>query len=275
MLAARDGSNIARDRRAGRAAWRLPAPGCQAGRGTAPRLHAALTGNPMSKSVTTARQAIGVFFKGDTALLALADSVVARLAGSWNHTQGASPATRFIAIMRAGDEEIEAQRRTRKVTLPCSPGCHHCCVQEILISTTEAILVVQQIERQMSGSERAARIVAIMNARPSGQDREAACGLLTEAGTCSVYDSRPMCCRSYLALSEPSCKSFRENRGRPPEVFRPAVVVDGAVREVTRIFRHARRYEINALLQRIYADPAKPALWASEQPTDEADIARP
>lgn len=256
MLSARDGSNIV----------------CSAGAAVAA---SRLTGSFMSKSVTTARQAIGVFYKGDAALLALADKVVARMAGAWNHTQGQSPATRFIAIMRAGDEEIETQRKVRNTTLPCTPGCHHCCVQEVLISTTEAVLVVQHIERRMSVSEREARIAAIRVARPSGEDGQAACALLTAAGTCSVYESRPMCCRSYLALSEPACRAFRQNRGRPPEVFRPAVVVDGAVREVTRIFRHARRYEINALLERIYADPAKPALWADEQPTDEADIARP
>jgi Fe-S-cluster containining protein len=228
----------------------------------------------MTKTVTTVRQAINVFFNGDPELLKLSDSIVARLSGAWNISQGQLPATRFIAIMRAADGEIDAQKLVRNAKLPCASGCHHCCVQEILISTTEAILVVRHIERQMSPADRAARIVAILAARPSGEDGDAPCALLASAGTCSVYADRPMCCRSYLALSEPACRIYRTQRGRPPEVFRPAVVVDGAVREVTRIFRHARRYEINALLRRIYSDPSKPALWANDEPTDESDIAR-
>ena len=48
-----------------------------------------------------------------------------------------------------------------------------------------------------------------------------------------------------------------------------------AVREVTRAAKYSRLYEINTLMQRIYADPDKPAQWRAERMSDESDLADP
>jgi Fe-S-cluster containining protein len=228
----------------------------------------------MATRVTTARQAVMFFYKDAPELLKLTDGVVARLGGAWNHTQGQSPASRLLALMGAAESEAEAHVRATRLAVPCKAGCDHCChFQEILVSTTEAVLVVRHIERHMSAAQRAAAVAAIRASGTTGDRRDTPCALLHD-GRCSVYASRPMACRSYVSLSEPSCRSYRGNAGPLPPTFRQPVVVDAAVREVSRVFRHTRNFEINALLRRIYADPDKPALWADERPSEEQDIAK-
>jgi len=228
----------------------------------------------MGAKITTARQAITVYFKDRPELLAQCDVAVARIGAAWNATQGGSPAVRFHSVMQVADQEIAARKRESRAVLPCKAGCHHCCVQEVLVSISEAVLLVQFIEHQMDGAQRAAAIHRIEASGVSGATASTPCAMLASDKTCSAYLNRPLACRSYLALSEPACRSYRDHRGQPPPVFRPAVVVDVAVREVARLYRHSGNYEVNTLLKRIYADPAKVALWAAEQPTDESDLAR-
>lgn len=46
-------------------------------------------------------------------------------------------------------------------------------------------------------------------------------------------------------------------------------------KQAQRAAKHSRLYGINALMQRIYADPARPAQWAAERMNDEIDLADP
>jgi len=45
--------------------------------------------------------------------------------------------------------------------------------------------------------------------------------------------------------------------------------------QVTRACAHGGRYEINALLRRIYSDPVKSTQWAQGRRTDKTRIAKP
>lgn len=224
-------------------------------------------------TIKTARQAIAVHFRDSPELLGQCDIAVARLGAAWHASQGSSPARRFFAIMQVADQDVAARLRESGTVLPCQRGCHHCCVQEVTVFATEAVLIVQFIEHQMDAQQRADTVARIRTSGRSGATAQSACAMLDESRSCSAYSHRPLTCRSYLGLAEPACRSYRERRDRAPPVFTQAVVVDVAVREVTRLHRRSARYEINALLRRIYADPRKIAAWADERPTDESDLA--
>lgn len=72
-----------------------------------------------------------------------------------------------------------------------------------------------------------------------------------------------------------SCHDFFLDKSGMPQRFSAPKMVEIAVREVTRAAKHSKLYEINTLMQRIYADPDKPTQWAAERMSDESDLADP
>jgi len=223
-------------------------------------------------TITTARQAIKFFYKDDPALLPDVDVMVAKLGAQWNRTQGSAPPERFKELMIAAEREIKDRVAQSRVPIPCKAGCDHCCrFPEIRISATEAVLVVRHIEQIMTPEDKAAFMASVQQSGTTGAGRNTACALLGSAG-CTVYPSRPLACRSYNSLSVADCQRYRESGGQTPEILRTAVVVDSAAREVSRIYRHAKTYEMNALLRRIFSDPNKVARWLDGSPDDEPDL---
>jgi len=93
--------------------------------------------------------------------------------------------------------------------------------------------------------------------------------LLDEDG-CSVYSSRPLPCRGYYSLSEPACSQRLNLGGADPANLAAARVVEFAALEISGSDRQPP-FEVNTLLHRIYADPAKAARWAAGDATDESD----
>ena len=125
----------------------------------------------------------------------------------------------------------------------------------------------------MTATQKEAAIASIRSSGTTGENKNSPCALLTPEG-CSVYESRPVSCRSYYSTSEPACRACKTQGQEYPYNLPRTRMVEVAVLEVSRVYAHSRRYEINALLRQIYSDPAKPAQWAAGQPPDEPSIAK-
>lgn len=89
----------------------------------------------------------------------------------------------------------------------CNKGCSHCCHMDVQLSPLEASLIqmhtgiTMQLGNQLSTGHRDA------------------CPFLASDGACSVYQVRPMVCRTFHALGEPeNCKPGRQQLqyGHPP-----------------------------------------------------------
>lgn len=213
---------------------------------------------------------MAAFCRRDPDLLAIAEKVSARLGAVWNNSGGRSPAARYAGLLAAADAAIEEQKARATLPLPCKAGCNHCCqFQRITLTTSEAVLAVRHVEG-MAAERREAVIGAIMTAAPTGVNN-APCAFLTGQG-CAIYPVRPIPCRGYHSLSEPACRALLEGRGGPPQNLMATRIVELAVLETARAFRHSKFHEINRLMRRIYSDPAKPPLWAAETPTAEDDL---
>lgn len=214
---------------------------------------------------------LAAFCNHDPALIAIAEVISARLGAAWNRGGGKPAPERYAGLLAAADAAIEEQKARANVALPCKAGCNHCCkFQRIVLTDTEAVLAVRHVEGMAAG-ERATVVAAIMASAPTGADN-APCAFLTDRG-CAIYPVRPVPCRGYYSLSEPACRAFLEHTGSPPRNLLTTRIVELAVHETSRAFRHSTFFEINRLMQRIYSDPAKPAAWAAGNPAGESDLA--
>ena len=207
---------------------------------------------------------------------AVADKVLARLNTTWNQSKSASPdfSDRYRELLRVAEAEI-GEMAARAGDIPCRLGCTYCCKDErIVLTEKEAVLVVRHIEEQL-GTEQKVRVVeSIRASTPTSDQASVPCAFLIDE-RCTIYADRPLACRSYFSRSVSSCHDFFLDKSRMPQRFSAPKMVEIAVREVTRAAKHSKLYEINSLMQRIYADPDKPALWAAERMSDESDLADP
>lgn len=207
---------------------------------------------------------------------AVADKVLARLNASWNQSKSALPdfAGRYRELLRVADAEI-GEMTARAGDLPCRAGCNYCCKDErIVLTEREAVLAVRHVETQFDAQQKARVVASILAAAPTSDQASVPCAFLVDE-RCAIYADRPLACRSYFSRSESSCHDFYLDKSRMPQRFSAPKMVEIAVREVTRAAKHSKLYEINTLMQRIYADPGKPALWAAERMSVESDLADP
>jgi Fe-S-cluster containining protein len=208
--------------------------------------------------------------------MAVADKVLTRLNATWNQSKSASPAFtgRYRELLRVADAEIGAMT-AQAGDIPCRLGCHYCCKDErITLTEKEAVLAVRHIEEQLGPEQKAAVVASILASAQTSDRASVPCAFLVDE-RCAIYENRPLACRSYFSRSESSCHDFFLDKTKMPQRFAAPKMVEMAVREVTRAARHSKLYEINTLMQRIYADPAKPAQWAAERMSDESDLADP
>ena len=207
---------------------------------------------------------------------AVADKVLARLNATWNQSKSASPdfSGRYRELLRVADAEI-GEMAARAGDIPCRLGCNYCCKDErIVLTEKEAVLVVQHIEAQLDAEQKARVVASIRAAAPTSDQASVPCAFLIDE-RCAIYAKSALACRSYFSRSVSSCHDFFLDKSRMPQRFSAPKMVEIAVREVTRAAKHSKLYEINSLMQRIYADPDKPTQWAAERMSDESDLADP
>lgn len=203
-----------------------------------------------------------------------ADRILANLGAAWNQSKNSAQSIqdRYLHLIKAADGEID-NILSQAGDIPCRLGCNYCCRNEKIPATdTEARLIARHIEEYLPAEARERVVSSILSSSPTSDKASVPCAFLID-GACAVYESRPMACRSYFSVSEPSCRSFLEDKSKTPQHFMAPKLVEYAVREVCRAAKHSKSYEINSLFLRIYSDPEKPALWAKGNMTDESDIA--
>lgn len=208
--------------------------------------------------------------------MAVADKVLARLNTAWNQSKATAPvqSDRYRELLLVADAEI-GEMTARAGDIPCRLGCNYCCKDErIVLTEKEAVLAVKHIEEQLDSEQKAKVVASILAATPTSDQASVPCAFLIDE-RCSIYASRPVVCRSYFSHSVSSCHDFFLDKSRVPQRFSAPKMVEMAVREVTRAAKFSKLYEINSLMQRIYADADKPAHWVAGRMSDESDLADP
>lgn len=95
----------------------------------------------------------------------------------------------------------------------CRKGCSACCYQRVAISEVEAEVLSKRISKEdipaLKKQAQAAHNSEVVYNKQLTRD-EARCVFLKN-GECSVYDVRPMMCRTYHAVSDPALCDIYDN----------------------------------------------------------------
>lgn len=90
--------------------------------------------------------------------------------------------------------------------ISCAKGCAHCCKQYVTVMRPEAEFLVGIAAENglVLDKEKLNRQQMLREGDYSTAPRkDAACVFLDDAGTCTVYEFRPMSCRKYFSLADP------------------------------------------------------------------------
>lgn len=188
-----------------------------------------------------------------------------------------SPVVAAREVFLAYAEAAEAS--DTRYTIACQAGCWFCCVTPVAATVFEAAMVLSAVltlpeEQQQRIRERLdARIAAQDTALTEAPNTRVRflqrCPLLNESGECSVYEARPLACRSLLSGDAERCRRhFLENdSGDPQETF--TLTNNAALVGVPQLMvtlnegrlDHYPSYELGSTLHKLWADPASFAAW--------------
>ena len=103
--------------------------------------------------------------------------------------------------------------RQSRIQPICKPGCHWCCYEMTQCSQYECVMVLQATmdlnkplkQRFLKRLARWAKRYKSMGMSPSIEEYRLSRLLcpLCHASECLIYDSRPMCCRTYINTVDP------------------------------------------------------------------------
>src|SRR5205814_1964015 len=129
--------------------------------------------------------------------------------------------TRDIVARRVDETTryIVAETKPKPLVVDCSKGCAWCCHQDVEVSIAEALLIAVETAGDARGEAFDARS---KKAGVRGKKKGTPCPFLGEARTCTIYDIRPIVCRSFLSPDRTRCQQSVEamlSGGKPVEVL--------------------------------------------------------
>lgn len=114
------------------------------------------------------------------------------------------------------ESRARAEVSKRGFSITCTSGCAWCCHHPVVISVLEGILIYRWLVKQGKWT------LVLKDTLKSSADQQFGidpsvwmmalipCPLLDEKNHCSVYPTRPLICRAYLAISDPhNCHPHR------------------------------------------------------------------
>ena len=118
--------------------------------------------------------------------------------------------------------------KQRSGPLACDAGCHFCCYLMATVSAPEALTIAQRLRETRSAQElkqikhqvkRSLKRTKKLNSHARVRAK-VACPLLSDEGTCTIYEFRPLDCMTYHSLSRQACEEIMEEpaQGHPMNV---------------------------------------------------------
>lgn len=181
----------------------------------------------------------------------------------------------WLASVRRHDRLWDATLAASGETLACRRGCAWCCHFRVGVRAEEALRLADVVRARGDGASVLAR-AASQAATLAGLSPERrlrtnlACPLLV-SGACSVYEDRPMACRSFHATEVEGCEASYEDPDRDDigQAFVGAVAAvttgheDGWVAALTVRGLDVEVYELNAALAEALVSDAPARRYAA------------
>jgi uncharacterized protein len=149
----------------------------------------------------------------------------------------------------------------------CAPGCSFCCYLPVDVLAPEAFRIAAHLQQTRSPRELTALVYRLV---AHGQHDGAArpCVFLTD-GRCSIYEVRPMVCRSYNSLARERCEAFYHDpsldlRGTKDRVAGrlAEAMEDGVIAGLNALGLDAQWYELPSAVLRALETTDGPTRWA-------------
>jgi Fe-S-cluster containining protein len=172
-----------------------------------------------------------------------------------------------------------AEKTDPRYAVACRAGCWFCCTIPVAVTTFEAAMVRSAVlklpeEEQQAIWERLQEHVAAQNKAfaEAGDQRisfHRRCPLLTDQGTCSVYEGRPLVCRSVLSLNADRCRrAFLEDDDGDPNIPY-SLTNNAALSGVPQLMvtlnegnlDHYPSYELASALYKVWTEPDSFMAW--------------
>ena len=119
----------------------------------------------------------------------------------------------YLNIREKVDLEFDRLFDKHRAQMACHEGCHDCCAPELSVTRVEA----DQIKSYLAEHPRLVeRLQTLSVEDPHGGAR---CSLLDAAGRCSIYEVRPLICRSHGAPVLVQIDEKREGLDSCPKNF--------------------------------------------------------
>ena len=182
-----------------------------------------------------------------------------------------------LALYVAARTDAEVEAVAGQLGVACARGCSWCCRGGLRVEVTppEAIALAEylrlrsapeQLPALLEGLSEAAHEAQTKSRRQLWRERKPCYFLDAETGACSVYEARPLGCRSLMSLDASAC--IAAHAGEPVPVPRPTRV--DATYGMARMALHAacaeagldmRPFELTNAVQIAFHEPKAAERW--------------
>lgn len=182
---------------------------------------------------------------------------------------------RTYSLLVSADNQIIEELKSDIYAEPaCKSGCSHCCKRMYIeISEDEASLIAARL-KTFSEEKRLSISSSLHHGRRTG-DPNTQCVFL-EQGKCSIYDIRPLTCRTYHSTDVNECRD-KEDSGKNIASntilafpFNDAILA--SFKDAISVHQSKYTYEMNSFVQRLINDEERLNSWASGQFVDEGEL---
>ena len=99
----------------------------------------------------------------------------------------------YLNLRKKVDEQFDKIFNKYRSQMSCTEGCHDCCVPDLSVTQVEAEMIKAFLK---SNPLLIDQLKQLLQTNPYQGTR---CALLNEQGQCSIYEVRPLICRSHGA----------------------------------------------------------------------------
>jgi Fe-S-cluster containining protein len=172
-----------------------------------------------------------------------------------------------------------AEQTDPRYTVACHAGCWFCCTIPVAVTVFEAAMVRSAVhalpdDQQQAIWGRLAEHIDLQDQALADADGQhiafrRRCPLLSDQGQCSVYEGRPLACRSLLSLDAERCRRtfLEDDRGDPSIPF--TLTNNAAISGIPELMitlnegrlDHYPSYELASALYALWKDPGRFISW--------------
>jgi Fe-S-cluster containining protein len=149
----------------------------------------------------------------------------------------------------------------------CAPGCSFCCYLPVDVLAPEAFRIAAHLMQTRPPGE-LADLVYRLGAHAQHDFGARPCVFLAN-GRCSIYEVRPMVCRSYNSLSKERCEAFYHDASVDLKGTKDCVagrladaMEEGVIAGLNALGLDAQWYELPSAVLRALETTDGPARWA-------------